>query len=53
MEIGNHAEFVGAMKYRDPVAEPIQEMRVKLMKVVVFLRHTWVALRSLFNPSRL
>ena len=43
----------GAMKYRDPVAEPIQEMRVKLMKVVVFLRHTWVALRSLFNPSRL
>ena len=43
----------GAMKYRDPVSEPIQEMRVKVMKAIVFFRHAWVALKSLLNPTRL
>lgn len=43
----------GAMKYRDPVPAPIQEMRMKLIRLVVFFRHAWVALKSFLNPTRL
>ena len=42
----------GAMKYKNHVSEPVQEMRVKFMKAVVFFRHAYVALWSIFKGSR-
>lgn len=42
----------GAMKYKDHVSEPVQEIRVKFMKLVVFFRHTYVALWSIFKGRR-
>lgn len=43
----------GAMKYKDHVAEPVQNLRLLIMKAVVFVRHSWVALSSLLNRQRL
>jgi tRNA A37 methylthiotransferase MiaB len=42
----------GAMKYKDHVSEPVQEIRVKFMKLVVFFRHAYVALWSIFKGRR-
>ena len=37
----------GAMKYKDHVSEPVLELRMKMIKSFVFLRHGYVALKSL------
>jgi tRNA A37 methylthiotransferase MiaB len=43
----------GAMKYKDHVAQPIQELRMKIINSVVFLRHTFVALASMTRGRKL
>lgn len=42
----------GAMKYKDPVSEPIQELRIIVMNGVVLLRHLYVAIWSVLKGRK-
>ncbi len=42
----------GALKYKDHVSEPVLELRIKAMKGLTFIRHSYVALCSLVNGRR-
>ncbi len=42
----------GAIKYKDHVSEPVQELRIKMMKAYVFLRHSYVAVSSFIFGRR-
>jgi tRNA A37 methylthiotransferase MiaB len=37
----------GAMMYKDHISAPVQDLRIRVMKAVTFLRHCYVALKAL------
>lgn len=43
----------GAMKYKDPVPLPVQQLRMKIMNFAVFIRHSFVALASLTRAKKI
>lgn len=42
----------GAMKYKDHVSEPVLELRMVIIRTIVFLRHAYVSLWSLARGGR-